>query len=151
MSMLLAQLGVDVHLNGDSANDGHAARVMELTARDIRELDDAVAAVRDFGPADVLVLLDHAPAMDAVLLAGLEHGRGFLGALGSRHTQAARRERLRQAGVTDEGMAHIHGPVGLNLGARGPAETAVSIVAEVIADRAGRDPAPLRASSSPIH
>ena len=90
------------------------------------------------------------PAFDAVLADGLRHGRGFLGALGSRHTQAARRERLLAAGLTDDDLAALHGPVGLDLGARTPAETAVSIVAQVIAHRAGRSGAALAATEGRI-
>lgn len=107
-------------------------------ARTERDLDATVAAVEAFTAADVLVLLDHDPGFDAALLAGLVHGRGFLGALGSRRTQSARRERLLAAGVTEDELATIHGPVGLDIGARTPAETAVSIVAQVVAARAGR-------------
>ena len=98
----------------------------------------------------MLVLLDHDPAFDAVLVDGLRRGRGFLGALGSRHTQAARRERLLAAGLTGDDLAALHGPVGLDLGARTPAETAVSIVAQVIALRAGRSGAALAASEGRI-
>lgn len=115
------------------------------------DLDEATAAVTAFGPGDVLVLLDHDPAADAVLAAGLRTGRGFLGALGSRHTQAARRQRLTEAGFGPEDLARVHGPVGLDLGARTPAGTAVSIVAEVLAVRSGRNPAALGAVSGPIH
>lgn len=117
----------------------------------VAEADAAVAAFTD---ADVLVLLDHDPAFDAVLRTGLGHGsgtgRGFLGALGSRRTQAARRERLLAAGVTEDQLARIHGPVGLDLGARTPAETAVSIVGEVLAVRSGRDPSALGVAAGPI-
>lgn len=112
----------------------------------VAEADAAVAAFTD---ADVLVLIDHDPAFDAVLRTGLK-GRGFLGALGSRRTQAARRERLLAAGVTAAELARIHGPVGLDLGARTPAETAVSIVAEVLAARSGRDPSALGGAAGPI-
>jgi xanthine dehydrogenase accessory factor len=108
------------------------------TARQATALDDVAAAVAGFTDADVLVLLDHDPAFDAVLAAGLRGGRGFIGALGSRRTQSARRERLLAAGVTADELAALRGPVGLDLGARTPAETAVSIVAQVIAARAGR-------------
>ncbi len=112
-------------------------------------VDEATAAVAAFGDADVLVLLDHAPAFDATLVAGLR-GRGFIGALGSRRTQAARRERLLVAGVTEAELARLHGPVGLDLGARTPAETAVSIVAQVVAARSGRTGAALAASDRRI-
>jgi xanthine dehydrogenase accessory factor len=126
------------------------ARLLGWEPRDVHGVAEATSAVAAFGPSDVLVLLDHDPAMDAVLLAGLAGRRGFLGALGSRHTQAERRKRLHAAGCTDNDLYRIHGPVGLDLGARSPAEVAVSIVAEVIADRAGRQAAPLRTTAGPI-
>lgn len=113
------------------------AALLGWSSRHESGLDATVAAVAAFSDADVLVLLDHAPSFDAALIEGLR-GRGFIGALGSRHTQSARRERLRAAGLTDDEMARLFGPVGLDLGARTPAETAVSIVAQVIASRAGR-------------
>jgi xanthine dehydrogenase accessory factor len=113
------------------------------------ELDATVAAVSAFSDADVLVLLDHAPKFDTALIAGLR-GRGFIGALGSRHTQSARRERLRAAGLTEDELAGLYGPVGLDLGARTPAETAVSVVAQVIAARAGRAGTALAAAEGRI-
>ncbi len=103
------------------------ARLLGWTARRETELEPARAAVAAFSDADVLVLLD-----------GLRRGRGFIGALGSRHTQAARRERMRAAGATEAELAALYGPVGLDLGARTPAETAVSIVSQVIGARSGR-------------
>lgn len=114
------------------------AQLLGWSARTVTGLDEARAEVSAFGDADVVVLLDHDPAFDAMLIDGIRHGRGFLGALGSRRTQSARRERLLAAGITEDELATIHGPVGLDLGARTPAETAVSVVAEVIAVRAGR-------------
>jgi xanthine dehydrogenase accessory factor len=98
----------------------------------------------------VLVLLDHAPAFDAALVEGLRRGRGFIGALGSRRTQAARRERLLAAGLDDAQLARLYGPVGLDLGARTPAETAVSIVAQVVAVRSGRAGTALAGSGNRI-
>jgi xanthine dehydrogenase accessory factor len=127
------------------------AALLGWDARDVSSVEEAVAAVEAFGPADALVLLDHNPAMDAALRAGLAHGRGFLGALGSRRTQAARRERLLAAGVRETDLSWIHGPVGLDLGARSPAETAVSIVAEILATRSGRSGAVLSETSVAIH
>lgn len=126
------------------------AELLGWTARRVTALDEALAAVAGFSDAHVLVLLDHDPAFDAVLAEALRRGRGFLGALGSRHTQAARRGRLLATGLSDGDLAALHGPVGLDLGARTAAETAVSIVAQVIAHRAGRSGAALAASEGRI-
>ena len=71
------------------------------------ELEPAVLAAKEFTAADVLVLLDHGPAFDAVLVELLRSGRGFCGALGSRHTQEVRRRRLRAAGITEEELARL--------------------------------------------
>jgi xanthine dehydrogenase accessory factor len=60
-----------------------------------------------------------------------------VGALGSRKTQEERRERLSAAGVAPADVARLHGPIGLDLGGREPAETALAIMAEVVADRYG--------------
>ncbi|MGH4004709.1 MAG: XdhC family protein, partial [Pseudonocardiaceae bacterium] len=74
----------------------------------------------------------------------------FCGALGSRHTQGARRTRLQAAGVTEAELARLHGPVGLDLGAATPAQTAVSVVAEVLAVRRGRSGGPLATATGRI-
>jgi xanthine dehydrogenase accessory factor len=126
------------------------ARLLGWSARAEKELSVVQAAVASFTDADVLVLLDHAPSFDAVLIEGLRRGRGFIGALGSRRTQAVRRQRLLKAGLTEADLAALRGPVGLDLGARTPAETAVSIVAQVIAARAGRTGVALSASEQRI-
>lgn len=126
------------------------AALLGWTSRVVAEVAETVAAVEAFTDADALVLLDHDPAFDAALIPGLRRGRGFIGALGSRRTQAARRERLRGAGLTADELARLRGPVGLDLGARTPAETAVSIVAQVIAVRGGRDAAALASSAGRI-
>jgi xanthine dehydrogenase accessory factor len=125
------------------------AQLLGWSADSASTVEEATAAVEGFSDADVLVLLDHAPAFDATLVAGLR-GRGFIGALGSRRTQAARRERLLAAGLTEDELARLHGPVGLDLGARTPGETAVSVVAQVIAARSGRDGVALAASDRRI-
>lgn len=125
-------------------------RLLGWAGERVTELADALGAVAEFTDADVLVLLDHAPQFDALLIDGLRRGRGFIGALGSRRTQATRRERLIAAGLTDDELARLHGPVGLDLGARTPAETAISVVAEVIAVRAGRAGAALATTAGRI-
>jgi xanthine dehydrogenase accessory factor len=126
------------------------AHVLGWSAREITDLDGARVALGEFTEADVLVLLDHAPRFDALLIDAIRHGRGFVGALGSRRTQTARRGRLLAAGVTEAELGLLHAPIGLDLGARTPAETAVSIVAEVIAVRGGRAGAALAASDGRI-
>ncbi|WP_308259455.1 XdhC family protein [Pseudonocardia sp. H11422] len=69
---------------------------------------------------------------------------GYIGALGSRRTVEDRNERLRRAGATEDQLARIFSPCGLDLGARGPEETAISILAEIIAQRTGRGGGHLR-------
>ncbi|HLJ35611.1 MAG TPA: XdhC family protein, partial [Ktedonobacteraceae bacterium] len=61
------------------------------------------------------------------------------GAIGSRKTSEERSERLKQSGVTDEQLSHIHGPIGLNIGATSPEEMALAIMAEIVAAQHGRD------------
>jgi xanthine dehydrogenase accessory factor len=99
-----------------------------------------------------VLVFTHDPKFDEpALIAALRSGAGYIGALGSRRTQAERFERLRGAGVSAEDLERIHAPCGLDVGARTPAETAVSILAEVIATRAGREGDSLRRVGNPIH
>ena len=126
------------------------AALLGWSARTETELPAVRDAVAAFTDADVLVLLDHSRAFDEVLVDGLRRGRGFLGALGSRRTQAARRGRLMALGLTEAELAGLRGPVGLDLGARTPAETAVSIVAQVVAARSGRAGTALAATDGRI-
>jgi xanthine dehydrogenase accessory factor len=79
-----------------------------------------------------IVALTHDPKLDEpALKAALLTDAFYIGALGSRQTQAKRRERLAKAGFGGEALARIHGPVGLNVGAKTPAEIAVAIMAEI--------------------
>jgi xanthine dehydrogenase accessory factor len=89
--------------------------------------------------ATYLVILTHDPKIDdEVLKLALLAEPAYIGAMGSRHAQAARRERLLAAGVPEDDLARISAPVGLDLGALHAAETALSIMAELVAVRYGR-------------
>lgn len=112
----------------------------------------AAKAAATLGPADALVVLSHDPQVDApALAAALRGGAGYVGALGSRHTQEARRARLTERGFDPDELARIHGPVGLDLGARTPEEVALAICAEILAARRGRAASSLRDGRGPIN
>lgn len=139
-------------VGGGTIGDALAAQAQVLgwAHQQVTTVAEAAAAIERFTDADVLVLLDHSPDFDDVLVSAARRGRGFLGLLGSRHTQDARRERLVAAGLTAGELGRFHGPVGLDLGSRTAAETAVSIVAQVIASRSGRGGAALAEASGRI-
>jgi xanthine dehydrogenase accessory factor len=84
-----------------------------------------------------VVTLTHDPKLDdPALEAALKSDVFYIGALGSRRTHAKRKERLAEVGITDEQFARIHGPVGLNIGAKSPAEIAISILGQIVEVRA---------------
>jgi xanthine dehydrogenase accessory factor len=86
-----------------------------------------------------VVTLTHDPKLDdPALESALKSDVFYIGALGSKRTHAKRKERLSEVGITDEMFARIHGPVGLNIGAKSPAEIAVSILGQIIEVRARR-------------
>jgi xanthine dehydrogenase accessory factor len=107
----------------------------------------------DLGSRDAVCVLTHDAKFDVPAIVGaLATDVGYLGAMGSRRTHARRVERLREAGVDDAGLARVMAPIGLDLGARTPEETAISICAEIIARRTGRTTAAsLGAGTGPIH
>jgi xanthine dehydrogenase accessory factor len=104
------------------------------------------------GPRDAVCVLTHDPKFDVpAVKAALQTRVGYLGAMGSRRTTDDRNRRLRDEGVTDEELARVMAPIGLDLGARTPEETAISILAEVIATRTGRSAPSLRDTEGDIH
>jgi xanthine dehydrogenase accessory factor len=106
----------------------------------------------ELGPRDAVCVLTHDPKFDVpAIVAALDTDVGYLGAMGSRRTHADRMLRLREAGVDDGGLARVMAPVGLDIGARTPEETAISICAEIIALRTGRLAPSLRDTEGPIH
>jgi xanthine dehydrogenase accessory factor len=111
-------------------------------------------ALAQIGPdhATAIVVLSHDDKFDLPLLtAALATDAFYIGAIGSRKNQERRRERLLEAGIDEEALDRVCGPAGLDVGAQSPAETAISILAEILAVRAGRDGGPLKATSGRIH
>jgi xanthine dehydrogenase accessory factor len=107
---------------------------------------------RELDGRDVVLVFTHDPKFDEpALISALRSGAGYVGALGSRRTHRMRQERLREAGVPEEEIERIAAPCGLDIGARTPAETAVSILAEVIAVQNMRPGDSLAESRGPIH
>jgi len=107
---------------------------------------------RKLGPRDVVLVFTHDPKFDEpALISALASGAGYVGALGSRRTQRDREERLREAGIEQSEIDRIAAPCGLDIGARTPSETAVSVLAEVIALQNARSGEPLKESEGPIH
>ncbi|MFH8222095.1 XdhC family protein [Streptomyces sp. NPDC018057] len=103
-------------------------------------------------PRTVLCVLTHDAKFDIPLLTvALRMPVAFVGAMGSRRTHEDRRRRLREAGVSEEELDRLRSPIGLDLGARTPEETALSIAAEIVAARRGGTGAPLTGSGGPIH
>ena len=104
------------------------------------------------GQRDAVCILTHDPKFDVPAVVGALATRvGYVGVMGSRKTHDKRLERLRDAGVSDDDLARLMSPIGLDLGARTPEETAISICAEIIARRTGRAAPSLRDASGPIH
>ncbi|MFF7038992.1 XdhC family protein [Streptomyces massasporeus] len=100
----------------------------------------------------VLCVLTHDAKFDIPLLVeALRLPVAYIGAMGSRRTHEDRNRRLREAGVSERDLARLRSPIGLDLGARTPEETAVSIAAEIIAARHGGTGAPLTGAATPIH
>ena len=100
----------------------------------------------------VICLLSHDDRFDADALAvALRSPAGYVGAMGSRRTHAQRMDALRELGVEPEALARLHSPIGLDLGASTPEETAVSIIAEVLADRTAASRRPLSVLDGAIH
>ena len=105
------------------------------------------------GPRDAVCILTHDPKFDVPAVQGALATRvGYIGVMGSRTTHERRLERLAEAGITsNDELERLMSPIGLDLGARTPEETAISICAEIIANRTGRNASRLRSGSGSIH
>lgn len=135
------------------------ARPVFATPRRFPEADDVVVdwphrwlASQEVDSRTVIAVLTHDPKFDVpALRAALATKAGYIGAMGSRRTHDDRVVRLKEAGVTDDELARIHSPIGLDLGARTPEETAISIAAEIIQSRWGGSGRRLASTEGPIH
>jgi xanthine dehydrogenase accessory factor len=130
--------------------DARSAFATEERFPDVERLltdwpEDAFEAI-GLGPSDAVVLLSHDPKFDEpAIVDAFRRGARYVGAVGSRRTQADRRARLLELGVAEAELANLHGPIGLDLGGREPAETALAILAEIVAARRGGSGAPMAA------
>jgi xanthine dehydrogenase accessory factor len=113
--------------------------------------DEAFAEVRPDHQTAVLVLTHEDKFDRPALIAALRSEAFYIGALGSRRNQERRRARMLEADVDEEALDRISGPCGLDIGAEAQEETAVSILAEILAVRAGREGGRLRGARQRIH
>ncbi|MFJ6523583.1 XdhC family protein [Streptomyces filamentosus] len=135
------------------------ARPVFATARRFPEADEVVVEwphryleSTEVDARTVLCVLTHDAKFDVPLLrAALRLPVAYVGAMGSRRTHEDRNARLREVGVTELELARLRSPIGLDLGARTPEETALSIAAEIVADRRGGSGVSLTGAHTPIH
>ncbi|KAF0257000.1 putative xanthine dehydrogenase subunit A [Clavibacter michiganensis subsp. michiganensis] len=118
----------------------------------VAEWPDEYLARTEVDARTVICVLTHDDRFDVPLLvAALRLPVAFVGAMGSRATDVRRRALLVEEGLTEAELARLRSPIGLDIGASTPQETAVSILAEVLAARAGAAGAPLTTTTGPIH
>ena len=132
--------------------DGRAAFATPERFPDVDRLivgwPDEVAEEIGLGPNDAVAVLSHDVKFDEpAIVEALRRGCRYVGAVGSRKTQGDRRARLLAAGVSEADLARLRGPIGLDLGGRAPAETALAILAEIVAERYGGSGSPMRAQA----
>jgi xanthine dehydrogenase accessory factor len=151
MANLAGEIGYQVTICDARRPFAESSRFSDV-AEVVVDWPDRYMEGQELGPRDVVLVFTHDAKFDEpALISALATDAGYIGALGSRRTQESRRERLAEAGVDADAIARLHAPSGLDIGARTPVETAVSILAEVIAARTGRQGESLRDASGPIH
>jgi xanthine dehydrogenase accessory factor len=135
------------------------ARPTFATAKRFPDADEVIVewphkylARTETDPRTVVCVLTHDPKFDVPLLeVALRLPLAYIGAMGSRRTHEDRLARLRELGMSQDELDRLHSPIGLDIGARTPEETAVSVAAEIISMRWGGTGTPLRAVGGPIH
>jgi len=135
------------------------AREIFATRKRFPQADDVVVdwphrwlASQEVDSRTVICVLTHDPKFDVpALQAAVRTRAAYIGAMGSRRTHEDRLSRLKEVGLTEDEIARIHSPIGLDLGARTPEETAISIAAEIVQARWGGSGVSLTSGSGPIH
>ncbi len=124
------QLGYDITVIDPRGAFATGARFPGIALH--AEWPDEIIPSIGLDPRTAMIALTHDPKIDdPALFAALKSDLFYIGALGSKRTQASRGQRLKDAGFTDAQIARIHGPIGINIGAKGAPEIAVSIMAEM--------------------
>lgn len=150
LTRIAKMLGFRVIVTDARAKLATEERFPEADAIHVEWPDQVLAHVPVYANT-YLAILTHDPKFDEPALIGaLETRAPYIGAVGSRKTNRDRRERLRDAGVSDESIGRVRGPIGLDIGADTPEEMAISIISEIIAVRHGRDGGPLTAAAGAI-
>ena len=137
------------------------ARKVFATTRRFPMADEVMVAWPDdvfekfgssLGSRDAVCILTHDPKFDVPAIQGaLRTSVGYIGVMGSRKTHSKRLERLAEVGLKAEHLTRVMSPIGLDIGARTPEETAISICGEIIARRTGRGASSLSTTSGSIH
>jgi xanthine dehydrogenase accessory factor len=145
LSVLAKELGYEVVVVDGRASFATPERFpADRVDRLVVGWPDEVADEIGLGAEDAVAVLTHDVKFDEpAIVEALRRQCRYVGAVGSKKTQGDRRDRLRDAGVSDAELARLRGPIGLDLGGRNPAETALAILAEVVAERYGGSGVPL--------
>lgn len=150
LASLAGGLGYEVTI-ADPRRAFLASARFSASARTVAAWPQDVLGDTGLGPRDAVLVFSHDPKLDVpALMAAFATDAGYVGALGSRKTTVDREARLREAGAEDGDLERLHAPAGLDIGAATVEETAIAVLAEITATRAGRSGAPLRESSGSI-
>ena len=141
---LAAELGFETVVVDGRASFATAERFPDVD-RLVVGWPDEIAEDIGLGSNDAVAVLTHDVKFDEpAIVESLRRRCRYVGAVGSRKTQADRRARLREAGVSEDELAQLRGPIGVDLGGRNPSETALAILAEIVAERYGGSGRPMR-------
>lgn len=128
-----------------------ASSRFDAAVQTVARWPDELIGERSLGPRDAVLVFSHDPKLDVpAVISALESGAGYVGALGSRRTARDREQRLLEAGAEQEMLRRLHAPCGHDIGAATPEETAIAVLAEIVAHQAGRPGGELRAGEGPI-